>query len=230
MRLRATPRSIAASIAASTAVPARNGSKHAGSNRSDSARWRRSGSRSPGCRVVAVLAVGLTLASCSSSDPQKTAVTSVAEVTVPPETSVPEIPTPRLSWPALKVGDRSDHVRVLQYLLSANSIKITPDGRFGTKTKAAMNEFQRRQKLAPSDVMNDETWLRLATTVTASSSPDQIKALQVALTIKNYPATTSGTFDQALTDLVSKSRTDSGSPTTGAPTVGDWLTLLGTGA
>ena len=211
-------------------MPARSGSKQAGSNRSDFARWRSAGSRSRGFRVIAVFAVGLGLASCSSSDSQKTAVTSVAEVTVPPETSVPEVPAPRLSWPALKVGDRSDRVRVLQYLLSANSIKITPDGRFGTKTKAAMNEFQRRQKLAPSDVMNDETWLRLATTVTASSSPDQIKALQVALTIKNYPATTSGTFDQALTDLVSKSRTDSGSPTTGAPTVGDWLTLLGTGA
>jgi hypothetical protein len=89
--------------------------------------------------------------------------------------------------------------------------------------------LQTQKSLPLSETMNDETWLALATTVTESSGPDQIKALQVALTIPGYPAKVTGVYDQTLTDLITKSRADSGSPSVGEPTVNDWLTLVGIG-
>ena len=185
-----------------------------------------------GKRVAAAtaLVIGLALAGCSSKNSTPTSVSSVpaidATVTT---TSLVEVAGSRLSWPPLKVGDRSDRVKVLQYLLSANKVAITADGRFGPKTKVAINAFQTQKSLVVSETMNDETWLALATTVTDTSSADQIRALQVALTISGYPAKVTGVYDQALTDLITKSRADSGSPSLGQPTVNDWLTLLGIG-
>jgi peptidoglycan hydrolase-like protein with peptidoglycan-binding domain len=174
--------------------------------------------------------VGFSLSACGSKDPTPTAVSSVPsfDTTVTTTTAV-EVAASRLRWPPLKVGDTSDRVKVLQYLLSANQVAVSADGKFGPKTKVAMNAFQTRKTLVVSETMTDETWLALATTVTETSSPDQIRALQVALTIPGYPAKVTGVYDQTLTDLIATSRADSGSPSLGQPTVNDWLTLVGIG-
>ena len=177
------------------------------------------------------ITIGCSLAACGSKDPTPTAVSSIPplDATVSTTTTVVEVAASRLSWPPLKVGDRSDRVKVLQYLLSANNLTVTADGKFGPRTKVAMNTFQTQKSLTVSENMNDETWLALATTVTETSSPEQIKALQVALTIPGYPAKVTGVYDQTLTDFITKSRADSGSPSLGQPTVNDWLTLVGIG-
>lgn len=190
------------------------------------------GSFARGSWVAALtVIIGSSLAACGSKDPTPTAVSSVPsfDTTATTTTVVVEVVASRLSWPPLKVGDRSDRVKVLQYLLAANDVAVSADGKFGPKTKVAMNAFQTQKSLTVSEAMNDETWLALASTVTETSSPNQIKALQVALTIAGYPAKITGVYDQELTDLITKSRTDSGSPTLGQPTVNDWLTLVGIG-
>ena len=62
-----------------------------------------------------------------------------------------------LSWPELRQGSNSAWpqatVRSLQYLLNAHGAKLTVDGFFGPKTKAAVVAFQHAKGLTASGVV-----------------------------------------------------------------------------
>ena len=54
----------------------------------------------------------------------------------------------------LRQGDKGQQVKVLQKLLGG----LTVDGSFGGKTEAAVEAYQRKNKLAVDGVAGSKTW------------------------------------------------------------------------
>jgi peptidoglycan hydrolase-like protein with peptidoglycan-binding domain len=188
--------------------------------------------------AVPILAAVL-LTSCGSSKKATGSTSTVADTTVSaalPDSTLPAATVPvagadttRLQWPTLAVGQKSDRVLVLQYLLSAHSIAVGTDGQFGPKTGVALRAFQKGQSLTETDTTNAETWDRLVLDVTAESPRSAIRALQVAIRLSGYKLAISGKLDKATIDGLAKVRADSGSPDSGPVTANNWLALIGVG-
>lgn len=67
-----------------------------------------------------------------------------------------ELSTPKLQMPTLKRGNRGAVVKIAQALL-----RIEDDGVFGSKTEAAVKEFQKANGLTPDGVVGVRTWRAL---------------------------------------------------------------------
>ena len=94
-----------------------------------------------------------------------------------------------LSWPELRQGSNSAWpqatVRSLQYLLNAHGAKLTVDGIFGPKTKAAVAAFQRSKGLSASEVVQASTWRSLLVTVHRGSTGPAVRAVQDQINFRN---------------------------------------------
>lgn len=67
-----------------------------------------------------------------------------------------------MSYPYLKYGDRLPAVGVLQKLLNGTGASLVADGIFGSRTKAAVEQFQRPRRLGVDGIVGKNTWPRLA--------------------------------------------------------------------
>lgn len=65
------------------------------------------------------------------------------------------------SNPILQVGSKGGAVRTLQQLLNKAGVKCATDGDFGSKTEAAVKEFQKKVALPETGVVNHKTWARI---------------------------------------------------------------------
>ena len=94
-----------------------------------------------------------------------------------------------LSWPELRQGSNSAWpqatVRSLQYLLNAHGAKLTVDGAFGPKTKAAVVAFQHAKGLTASGVVQASTWRSLVVTVHRGSTGPAVRAVQDQINFRN---------------------------------------------
>jgi peptidoglycan hydrolase-like protein with peptidoglycan-binding domain len=94
-----------------------------------------------------------------------------------------------LSWPELRQGSNSAWpqatVRSLQYLLNARGAKLTVDGVFGPKTKAAVVAFQHAKGLTASGVVQASTWRALVVTVHRGSAGPAVRAVQDQINFRN---------------------------------------------
>jgi murein L,D-transpeptidase YcbB/YkuD len=103
------------------------------------------------------------------------AATTAATAAVAPAVALP-------AWPVLRQGSNSAWpkvtVRSLQYLLSARGAKLTVDGVFGAKTKAAVVAFQRAHHLTADGVVGGTTWRALIVTVKLGSTGPAVRAVQ----------------------------------------------------
>jgi peptidoglycan hydrolase-like protein with peptidoglycan-binding domain len=111
-----------------------------------------------------------------------TAATTTAAVTAAPAAALP-------AWPVLRQGSNSAWpkvtVRSLQYLLTARGAKLTVDGVFGAKTKAAVVAFQRAHHLAADGVAGATTWSALIVTVKLGSTGPAVRAVQDQANFRN---------------------------------------------
>ena len=93
------------------------------------------------------------------------------------------------AWPELRQGSNSAWpqatVRSLQYLLNAHGAKLTVDGKFGPKTKAAVVAFQRAKGLTASGVVRAATWRALVVTVHRGSAGPAVRAVQDQINFRN---------------------------------------------
>jgi peptidoglycan hydrolase-like protein with peptidoglycan-binding domain len=85
---------------------------------------------------------------------------------------------PNSAWPKVTV-------RSLQYLLSARGAKLTVDGVFGPKTKAAVASFQRAHHLTVDGVVGATTWSALIVTVKLGSTGPAVRAVQDQANFRN---------------------------------------------
>ena len=93
------------------------------------------------------------------------------------------------SWPVLRQGANSAWpkvtVRSLQYLLNARGAKLTVDGIFGAKTKAAVVAFQRAHHLPADGVIGAKTWGALIVTVKLGTTGSAVRAVQDQANFRN---------------------------------------------
>ncbi|HEV2253320.1 MAG TPA: peptidoglycan-binding protein [Streptosporangiaceae bacterium] len=93
------------------------------------------------------------------------------------------------AWPELRQGSNSAWpqatVRSLQYLLNAHGAKLTVDGVFGPKTKAAVVAFQHAKGLSASGVVQASTWRSLVVTVHRGSAGPAVRAVQDQINFRN---------------------------------------------
>jgi peptidoglycan hydrolase-like protein with peptidoglycan-binding domain len=82
------------------------------------------------------------------------------------------------AWPRVTV-------RSLQYLLNARGAKLTVDGVFGPKTKAAVVAFQRAHHLTVDGVVGAKTWGALIVTVKLGSTGSAVRAVQDQANFRN---------------------------------------------
>jgi peptidoglycan hydrolase-like protein with peptidoglycan-binding domain len=110
------------------------------------------------------------------------AATTAATAAVAPAVALP-------AWPVLRQGSNSAWpkvtVRSLQYLLSARGAKLTVDGVFGAKTKAAVVAFQRAHHLTADGVVGGTTWRALIVTVKLGSTGPAVRAVQDQANFRN---------------------------------------------
>ncbi len=176
--------------------------------------------------VGVTVAAGLLFASCGSDTKASSTIAGVTETAVAAAPTTQPPAAPAATWPVLTVGSNSAKVRVLQYLLVANKITVSTDGKFGPKTGAAMAKFAQQQGLPVGTSTTPQIWEALATSVTASSPDSAIRALQVALSEKGYNVATSGVLDKDTAAGIAQLRADSASTLTGDAAPGDWMALL----
>ena len=92
-------------------------------------------------------------------------------------------------WPVLRQGANSAWPRVtvrsLQYLLNARGARLTADGVFGAKTKAAVVAFQRARHLPADGVVSARTWGALVVTVKLGSTGPAVRAVQDQANFRN---------------------------------------------
>ena len=92
-------------------------------------------------------------------------------------------------WPELRQGSNSAWpqvtVRSLQYLLNAHGARLTVDGVFGPKTKAAVVALQHAKGLTASGVVQASTWRSLVVTVHRGSAGPAVRAVQDQVNFRN---------------------------------------------
>ena len=92
-------------------------------------------------------------------------------------------------WPVLRQGANSAWpkvtVRSLQYLLNARGAKLTVDGIFGAKTKAAVVAFQRAHHLPADGVIGAKSWGALIVTVKLGTTGSAVRAVQDQANFRN---------------------------------------------
>jgi peptidoglycan hydrolase-like protein with peptidoglycan-binding domain len=132
--------------------------------------------------AVAALATGIPAASA-------TQVTSGAAAHATAATAHASAIVTTLGWPVLREGKNADSplvtVRSLQYLLDAHGARLTADGAFGPKTKAAVVKFQRAHRLPADGVVRAATWKALIITVRLGSHGYAVRAVQDQANFRN---------------------------------------------
>jgi peptidoglycan hydrolase-like protein with peptidoglycan-binding domain len=137
--------------------------------------------------ATATLAAGLALpVSTAAAAPAATAsVTSTVAVKAMRLASAQALQP----WPVLRQGANSSWpkvtVRSLQYLLNARGAKLTVDGIFGAKTRAAVVAFQRAHHLPADGVTGAKTWGALIVTVKLGSTGPAVRAVQDQANFRN---------------------------------------------
>jgi peptidoglycan hydrolase-like protein with peptidoglycan-binding domain len=133
--------------------------------------------------TTGTLAAGVTAAPAAAAIPSSPATLVAATV---PAQALP-------SWPVLRQGPNSIWpkvtVRSLQYLLNAHGAKLTVDGAFGPRTRAALVAFQRAHHLTADGVARTATWQALVVPVHAGSTGPAVRAVQDQANFRNLRGT-----------------------------------------
>lgn len=98
----------------------------------------------------------------------------------------------------LQEGNSGQMVERLQMVLRAHEYDITVDGYFGSRTTAAVLDFQRKrpQELQADGIVGAKTWVVLWREVlNESDTGEAVRQLQQLLRNRGYDLNVSGTFD-----------------------------------
>lgn len=94
------------------------------------------------------------------------------------------------NWPSWATeGDpHAQATRAVQYLLRAHGYKVATDGVFGQQTESALKQFQSARGLDANGIMDSTVWEKIVVRVRRGSRGNAVRALQVLLRSKGYPA------------------------------------------
>lgn len=90
-----------------------------------------------------------------------------------------------LQWPRFSRGNPQDHwwetIGDLQMLLNARGAKLEIDGDFGSKTEAAVKNFQKRHRLKVDGIVGPQTWAKLIFRLKRGDKGAEVRVLQSAM-------------------------------------------------
>lgn len=103
----------------------------------------------------------------------------------------------------IKYGSKGDWVKVLQYVIGASA-----DGKFGTKTKSMLKEYQKKNGLTADGIAGNKTWAKIednAPTIRKGDSGAYVFVLEVLLeTMKEDGVYSDDEFDHVKTYQTAK--------------------------
>ncbi len=102
--------------------------------------------------------------------------------------------TPALNVPLVRVGETSENVTTIQYLLRQHGATIAPDGIFGPQTLAAVKAFQQKKGLQVDGIVGPQTFGALFVTVQQGSQGEAVRALQSQLVSRDESLAVDGIF------------------------------------
>jgi peptidoglycan hydrolase-like protein with peptidoglycan-binding domain len=70
----------------------------------------------------------------------------------------------------VKLGDKGDGVKKIQFALKAAGYKVTVDGDFGNQTDAAVRQFQKKNNLKVDGIVGKITWGKLSAASNATGA------------------------------------------------------------
>lgn len=98
-------------------------------------------------------------------------------------------------WPTFEQGDNAIEVYAIQFLLNAHGANLTPDGKFGPLTQAAVEDFQTDKGLSEDIVVGPQTWDALIIQVAQGKTGPEVRAVQKLLKDKfGYAIAVDGIF------------------------------------
>ena len=90
------------------------------------------------------------------------------------------------TYSQLSYGSKGSDVKTLQELLNQNGYSLDVDGVFGSKTQAAVKDYQTKNKLAVDGIAGNETWGSLSGSKTSTGSTSQAGAADKGFSYGDY--------------------------------------------
>ncbi len=84
----------------------------------------------------------------------------------------------KMPWPVVGVGDRGPLVKAAQRLLVAEGAKLEIDGTFGSATKKAIENHQKRRNLSVDGQLGKKTWPTLVPVLKRNDRGEAVLAAQ----------------------------------------------------
>lgn len=124
--------------------------------------------------LIGLLAVGVCLLVAAPGAAAQTVGRPDAGTVVAQSTVQSQLP----AWPVIRQGSVGQPVRSLQYLLNARGAGLAVDGIFGSRTNAAVRNFQGTHGLAVDGIVGPQTWRSVIITMRFGSVGSAVKAVQ----------------------------------------------------
>ena len=90
------------------------------------------------------------------------------------------------TYSQLSYGSKGSDVKTLQELLNQNGYSLDVDGVFGSKTQAAVKDYQTKNKLQVDGIAGNETWGSLSGSKSTTGSTSQASAANTGFTYGEY--------------------------------------------
>lgn len=87
-----------------------------------------------------------------------------------------------ISYSTLQYGSSGSEVKKLQKELNKNGYKLDVDGQFGSKTQAAVRDYQKKNGLSVDGIVGKNTWGKLSSSKGTSKATSTTKASDVKTT------------------------------------------------
>ena len=110
-----------------------------------------------------------------------------------------------MAYGQIKYGSRGDDVTELQKRLNENGYSLTVSGKFGDETRAAVQDYQRKNGLTVDGIVGTNTWGKLTGGTSAQPQQSRYDAIMARIEAaeQERPEYT-GTYDDDLNELYEK--------------------------
>lgn len=126
----------------------------------------------------------------------------------------------------LQRGDQGYVVEALQRILTWQGVRTYVDGDFGNATERSVRQWQAKEGLSVTGMVDDTTWESLLPELTKGSSGDAVSAMQQVLVERGYTVVVDGDFGAQTDRVVRQFQGDRGLPVDGLVGHVTWAALL----
>lgn len=126
----------------------------------------------------------------------------------------------------LGTGDQGYVVETLQRILSWRGVRTYVDGDFGNATERSVRQWQAKEGLSVTGVVDDTTWESLLPKLKKGSSGDAVTAMQQVLAERGYSLEVDGDFGKQTDRVVREFQSDRGLTVDGVVGPITWAALL----